>query len=85
MEKQTPQKLIDKYLSGKATTEEKAMLESWYLMRAEKTKDGLPEPDYARLEGEMWPVINGQAFPERKQIRLWPRIVVAAAAVAAIT
>jgi len=85
MEKQTPQELIDKYLSGKATIEEKVTLESWYLTRAENIKDLLPEPDYARLEEEMWPVINEQAFAERKRIRLWPRVVVAAAALAAIT
>lgn len=84
MEKQTPQELIDKYLSGKATIEEKATLESWYLMRAENIKDALPEPDYAGLEGEMWPVINEQTLPEKKYLKLLPRIIVAAAAVAAI-
>lgn len=84
MNKQTPRELIDKYLSGRATAEEKATLESWYLMRAENIKDALPEPDYTRLEGELWPVIEAQTLPEQKQQRLWPRIIVAAAAVAAI-
>jgi hypothetical protein len=84
MEKQTPQELIDKYLSGKATIEEKATLESWYLTRAEHIKDTLPEPDYARLEGEMWPVINEQTPAEKKHLKLLPRIIITAAAAAAI-
>jgi transmembrane sensor len=84
MEKQTPQQLIDKYLSGKATPDEVATLESWYLQRGAKMKDVLPDPDYALVENELWPVIAEQTLPRRKEIRLWQRIAVAAAAVAAI-
>jgi transmembrane sensor len=84
MEKQTPQELIDKYLMGKATPEEKATLESWYLMRSENMKDMLPEPDYVELENEIWPVIDEQTLPGKKQVKLWPRIIGVAAAVALI-
>ena len=83
MEKQTPQELIDKYLLGKATPEEQATLESWYLTHTKSIKDALPEPDYARLENEMWPVIDKHTPQRRKQLRLWPQI--AAAAVILIT
>jgi transmembrane sensor len=79
MDKQTPQELIDKYLSGEATTAEKNTLESWYLQHTENSKDVLPEPDYENLSDEMWPLIHKHAIPLKKQIRLWPRIAAAVA------
>lgn len=81
MDKQTPQELIDRYLSGKATTSEKTTLESWYLQHTENSEDVLPEPDYDHLAHEMWPLIHKHAVPRKKQVRLWPRIAAAVAAI----
>lgn len=78
---QQPEELINKYLSGKATADEKAELESWYLIHAKNSKDSLPEPVYPLVGQEMWSVIEEQLEPRQKQTRLWPRISVAAAIV----
>jgi transmembrane sensor len=81
MEKQQPEELINKYLSGKATADEKAMLESWYLVHTKNSEDVLPDPEYPLIEQEMWPLIEKKLQPRQKQTRLWPRISIAAAIV----
>lgn len=78
MDKLTPEQLLDRYLSGQCTEEEKATLESWYLLQTENAADQLPEPDYNHLEHSMWKAIS-HAVPEKRPVRLWPRIAAAAA------
>ncbi|TQM51629.1 FecR family protein [Arcticibacter tournemirensis] len=80
MKKETPKALIDKYLSGKATAEEKAIVESWYLEHASHQADDLPEPNYSSLDQEMWAVIYANTPARRKTTRLWPFLRSAAAA-----
>lgn len=64
------QELIDKYLQGSCTTQERDAVETWYLSRTEDTVDGLPEPDYVKLENEMWVAINNNTNVERSNLRL---------------
>lgn len=82
MKKQIPQDLIQKYLSGKATTKERVTLESWYLLHSENMRDKMPEPDYELLESQMWPVIDAKTTSIRKRFRLWPQIAAAVAFIA---
>lgn len=79
MDNPTPEQLLDKYFAGQCSPEEKATLESWYLLETENAVDELPEPDYIGLEEEMWKVIGPLAVPRRKVRRLWLRIAAAAA------
>lgn len=78
MSKENSAELIDKYLAGKCSEQEKAVLESWYLVNAASATDTLPEPDYVTIEKEMWPVIERASNPAVKRRRLWPRIAAAA-------
>ncbi|WP_316837023.1 FecR family protein [Pedobacter nutrimenti] len=79
MDNPTPEQLLDKYFAGQCSPEEKATLESWYLLETENAVDELPEPNYIGLEEEMWKVIEPLAVPRRKVRRLWLRIAAAAA------
>ncbi|SIN93835.1 FecR family protein [Chitinophaga niabensis] len=67
--------LLDKYLSGEATSEEKALVESWYL------QEGLPPSDLSQqqLQEEYdmgLKALQAQLTPVR---RIWPRWAAAAA------
>jgi len=79
MENQHEKELIDKYLAGLCTPQEKETIESWYLARAKERQDKLGEledADYAATEKEIWDAINRQTNPKVKP--LWPRLFVAA-------
>ncbi len=68
------QELLEKYESGKASPEEKAMLESWYLMQ-EASADLKPEAlleDHFRIKDALLHHI-------KPAVKLWPRIAAAAA------
>lgn len=81
MKKQQPEELIHKYLSGNATADEKARLESWYLMYSKNSKDALPDPQYTAIGQEMWSVIEEKLQPRYRKSRLWLRVSIAAALV----
>jgi len=71
--------LFEKYRAGKATDEEKALLESWYLELARSRENDLTAADLERAVEEIWaslPVHEHEAPVHR--VQLWPRIVAAA-------
>lgn len=77
--------LLNRYREGKATAEEVAWLESWYMDLGKADKVVMDEAELIEARELIW-----KQFTEEHQIvtikrRLWPRIAVAAAAVAAIT
>jgi len=81
MEKQALEALLHKFNSGTATEEEKAIVESWYNLLP---YDAEAPEHQGILEAKLqdWEQIAGRTAPVRR--RLWPRVAVAAAAVAVI-
>jgi transmembrane sensor len=67
--------LIEKYLNGTATEQEKAILNSWYNNRSNTMADEMPEPDY-----DLWNrKISSQLLKPGRVISGWFKYSVAAA------
>ena len=77
MQEQDAQELLKKYLAGRCTEDEKALLETWYIRQ---TGEGLPEISDETEDEAMSEVWSRLPIPQnQKTIRLWPRIAAAAA------
>jgi transmembrane sensor len=74
MKNQIAEDLIQKYLAGKCTEEEKALLFSWYNDRSNALPDSLEETDYEALHQK----ISSGLPSAKKPVRLWPKIAAAA-------
>lgn len=72
--------LLKKYRVGTCTEDEKARLESWYLQWNDD-EQSFSEEDLAALRDEMW-IEMPKVQP--KTVRLWPKIAVAVASIAAV-
>ncbi|MBB5440865.1 ferric-dicitrate binding protein FerR (iron transport regulator) [Pedobacter sp. AK017] len=83
MQREDINQLWDRYKAGKATVEDMALLESWYLKFDHAAPDLSEEEFAARVEAIRLnlPVSDSQTSIQK---RLWPRVAIAAAAVAAI-
>jgi hypothetical protein len=80
MNQQEAKQLIDKYLKGTATPEERMLVERWYIKIAEE-KTLLPEDDFEHLSAQLWQNTLKAANLRAKQkntFRLWPAAAVAA-------
>jgi len=78
MDNKQEQELIDKYLAGLCTPQEKETVESWYLSYAKDKVDNLDQPDeadYIAAEKEIWNSIVRQNNP--RKLFLWPYIAAA--------
>lgn len=75
MHNKRAEELIDKYLNRTCTPEESAMIESWYNETAERLDDLSEIHDYKRANQ----ILSQNLSLRQKQVRLWPRIAVAAA------
>jgi transmembrane sensor len=71
------EELLQKYLQGNCTPEEKAIVENWYLRSSASMEDTLPEPNYEKLKAEIWNALP----PTRRGKILTLRIAAAAASV----
>jgi len=77
MQEQDAQELLKKYLAGRCTEDEKALLETWYIRQK---GEGLPEISDETENQAMAEVWSRLPIPQnQKTIRLWPRIAAAAA------
>jgi len=83
MENKQEKELIEKYLSGNCTPEEKEAIESWYLDYAKHRPEDIDEPDYPSAESEIWNAIQQRNQPKVKT--LWPRLAAAASVLLLIT
>ena len=84
MENKQEKELIDKYLSGNCTPEEKEIIESWYLDYAKHQSEDTDEPDYSSAGSEIWNSI--QQRNNQSQVKtLWPRLAATASIVLLIT
>lgn len=60
-----PEELIKKYLNNTCTPEERAALESWY-NRQEDSMDGMEEPEYHKIEKDIWKNLQKTTKPKVK-------------------
>lgn len=51
-------KHIHHYLEGKLSEQERARLETWYLLKAEQSDDNATQPDYDQLGTKLWTQIE---------------------------
>jgi len=85
MNHQEAAKLIDRYLSGRATPQEQRLVETWYASQSEKQL--LSDDDnFNHLESELFKKTFQRAnlSPTKNVIWMWPRIAAAASFVLAI-
>jgi len=78
MDQKTAKALIDKYLAGQCTLEEQAQVETWYNQLAAQQKDKTELPDYEARNAQIKAGLPPDLTAQRKVVRLWPRIAVAA-------
>jgi len=60
-------KLINDYLEGKLSGQERARLETWYLLKAEQADDSNLQNDYEQLSGKMWNRIEDMIEDKRSE------------------
>jgi ferric-dicitrate binding protein FerR (iron transport regulator) len=82
MDHQKERELIDRYLSGNCSAEEREWIDQWYIARSGEVQDELTEPNYELVKTEMLRSIQGRAYAVQR--KLWPRIAGIAAAIAVI-
>lgn len=78
MNRNAAKELFQKYNSGTATPEERALLEHWYSDTLLKKQHDPGNDDLLSLKHEAWSTIYEQTAPA-KRVKLWPRIAVAVA------
>ncbi|MFD1628327.1 FecR family protein [Pseudopedobacter beijingensis] len=77
--------LLDRYHSGEATPEEKAIVESWYLKSKKGASDLKHEvllEDYEKGRKRLHQQIG---YQEKRIIKLWPRVAIAASLLMGLT
>lgn len=80
MTKQEAKKLIDNYLHGTATADERKLVESWYDQLSRENQLSEHE-DFEHLSAELWQNTLEAAnlrSPKKKFIRYWPAAAIAA-------
>nr|WP_121273533.1 FecR family protein [Pedobacter schmidteae] len=80
MEKIDARDILTKYLEGKSTAEEKALLESWHLNYALDGAEDLSAEEQKKDLDKVWTLLQ-QPVPVVKRTRLWPRLAIAAAVI----
>jgi transmembrane sensor len=78
MNSQQAKELLKKYNNGTASEDEKNLVESWFLnLKSNQSDHGLSDEVIDRNTNEVWSSLK--AHLPRRSVRLWPRIVAAAA------
>jgi transmembrane sensor len=78
MEKPKANQILTRYLDGKCTEEEKALLESWHLDHDLDTVENLDFNEQVKDLDQVWAMLQ-QPEPVVKRTRLWPKVAIAAA------
>lgn len=71
MSKQGFDSLLDKYLAGKCTAEEKILVEQWYELLGNDSKIPKSENEWYSLRGKMWQAIQDQNQDETIVVPFW--------------
>jgi len=78
--------LLEKYKAGTCSAEEMRLIDKWLLEIHMGERSDLNPADFEQISNEVWEAVIASRKKEiNKVTKLWPRIAVAAAAVAAIT
>jgi transmembrane sensor len=78
MERPDANEILNRYLLGKCTEEEKALLESWHLNYDLDAVENIEFKEQVKDLDQVWAKLQ-QPAPVVKQTKLWPKIAVAAA------
>lgn len=78
MEHKRADKLLNKYLKGEASAQEKALVETWFLEETQEKERAFAEPDYDRVKGKLWKNIQQKNDRPKPVKPLWPRIAAVA-------
>ncbi|PTT01430.1 anti-sigma factor [Pedobacter sp. HMWF019] len=78
MENRRADKLLNKYLKGEASVEEKALVETWFLEETQEKATEFTGPDYERVKNKLWENIQQQNTRPKPIKPLWPRIAAVA-------
>lgn len=81
MQEKDAQQLLKKYLAGRCTSEETALLETWYMRQEGKELPEIPQQVTEQQMAEVWDQLP---FNQPKVRRIWPRIAAAASVIIAI-
>jgi transmembrane sensor len=88
MSAQRGKQLLSEYIKGTADEGEQLLVEYWYAKRLFKNMQGAPLEAYDRIKQEIWVELDAKTVVKEEVVlhgfRLWPRVVVVAAAVAAV-
>ena len=87
MRNEMAEEIIRKYLAGTASSEEEALLESWYIVASQSQPEMAGEPDYGKIEAEILESLRAEQHDFRKHdqseanttVRLWPHSAAAVA------
>jgi len=71
------EELLNKYIQGNCTAEEKALVETWFLDELNKSKSFPEDLDYKKKEQEIWNVLSHRSKKKRTLYQLWPQIAAA--------
>ena len=77
MEDSKLNELLERYRTGKATPEDKAFLESWYLSHNQSSPFLMSDSDREKDIDKAWKIIQENQFPSGKY-SIWFRIAAAA-------
>ncbi|PWS33082.1 FecR family protein [Pedobacter paludis] len=86
MSKEKAEQLLKKFVEGRCTPYEKAIVESWYISFSTEQKVSIEDEDYEGMKAEVFQSALAQkTVTSQKSYRLWPRWVAAAGIVIAIS
>lgn len=83
MDTKKAETLIDKFTKGNLNPEEEAILDSWYLSLAKDDQTNISNVDLQAKKSAVLSRLD-EHYKKRSVTRLWPRIVIVAAAIAVI-
>jgi transmembrane sensor len=70
-------KLLQRYIEGNCTPEEKETVETWYLNEASSNDDELQVSDYEEVQNQIWNRITSQRFTKTKKVSWVPGVAAA--------
>lgn len=79
MNRQHFQTLLDRYINGECTEQERKLVEQWFSLQGEEFPQNLASPD-DQTEEQLWKAIQKQSF-QTTVIPIWKRLSVAVAVI----
>lgn len=77
MEEDKIKELLQRYIEGTCTPEERDIVESWYLNETSANNQDIQVEDYDKVQHQLWSRIKSERFIETKRISWIPRVAAA--------